>query len=578
MEGSYAFNIYSLALVFCSVPAFALAIWIGINRNKTLFNWYSLLLFAAAVWSAAYGFELASSSLEQMLFWIKIEYIGICALPSLWLIFCFNFIGREHWVNPYTLGVFILYSLSTYVAVYTNADHNIFYSSTRVDLSSAPFPLLALEPGPWYKLHTLIFYIMIVWGYVSLFFYLGSSRAIYRKQNAIIIFSTLLPLLVNIGYVFFDLRPYKHIDLTPFAFLGTSFIMAMGLLKVGLFDLMPIARSKVINQMDDGFVLLDEQGRISDFNDSFLSLIEREEAELLAKSLDELFRQPISAAPQDASDLLEYQGQFYELSRVEISHGAKVVGQSILFKNVSERMFSEMKLKEQRLELEKLNVLKDRLFSIIAHDLRGPLHNLQEVLSLIHANVLSDEEKEYLLVELSRSVDQSVGLMENLLSWASSQQKGEKLKPEGFRINELVEEVLNSIKALVEKKDLNLKFGLEEDLKVLADREMIRIVLRNLIGNAIKFSHKGGTISIKSQQDDGLIISISDEGVGMPPEVLKQLFSIDLQSRKGTLKEEGSGLGLILCKDFIDKNSGHLKVESEEGQGSTFSFTLPIAP
>ena len=578
MEGSYIFNIYSLALIFSSIPAFALAVWIGLHKNKSLFNWYSLLLLAAAIWAVAYGFELASQSLEQMLFWIKIEYFGICALPTLWLVFCFNFIGREYWVNPFSLGVFLLYSVSTYIAVFTNNSHHLFYASTQLNTVAAPFPLLEIEPGPWYRLHTLIFYAMVIWGYIALFFYLGSSKSIFRKQNVIIIISTLIPLLVNVAYVFLEIRPYGHIDLTPFAFLLTAFIIAMGLLRIGLFDLMPIARAKVINQMGDGFVLIDDQGRISDFNESFLKLSLKREEDLLGNSLDEIFGENISSQKSRAASVIKYKDHHYELSRVDVNQGSKVIGQSILFKNVTERVIGDRKLKEQRVELQKLNNLKDRLFSIIAHDLRGPLHNLQEVLSLVNANLLSDEEKESLMQDLSRSVDQSVGLMENLLSWASSQQKGETIKKESFNLSDLLHEVLTSIKALLEKKSLKIVLDLDQKLIAMADREMIKIVLRNLISNAIKFSNEATTISISAKSGEkGLEIAISDQGIGMSAEELKKLFSLDLRSRRGTSNEEGSGLGLMLCKDFIEKNKGKLSVKSKEGRGSTFSFILPKA-
>tara|TARA_R110002050_G_scaffold154363_1_gene282231 strand:- start:2904 stop:4658 length:1755 start_codon:yes stop_codon:yes gene_type:complete len=576
MEGLYIFNIYSLALIFSSIPAFALAVWIGLHKNKSLFNWYSLLLFAAALWAVAYGFELASQSLEQMLFWIKIEYIGICALPTLWLVFCFNFIGREYWVNPYSLGIFILYSVSTYIAIFTNNSHHLFYASTQLNTIAAPFPLLEIEPGPWYRLHTLIFYAMVIWGYISLFFYLGSSKSIFRKQNIIIIISTLIPLLVNVAYVFLEIRPYGHLDLTPFAFLLTAFIIAMGLLRIGLFDLMPVARAKVINQMGDGFVLIDDQGRISDFNESFLKLSLKREEDLLANSLDEIFGENISSQKSRLANVIKYNDHHYELSRVDINQGSKVIGQSILFKNVTERVIGDRRLKEQRLELQKLNRLKDRLFSIIAHDLRGPLHNLQEVLSLVNANLLSEDERESLMQDLSSSVDQSVGLMENLLSWASSQQKGESIKRESFNLNDLLLEVLHSINALLEKKSLEVTLDIDQSALVLADKEMIKIVLRNLISNAVKFSNESTTISISaSPGKKGLEIAVSDQGIGMSAEEMKKLFSLDLRSKRGTSNEEGSGLGLMLCKDFIEKNSGSLKVKSEEGKGSTFSFCLP---
>lgn len=574
MEGSYVFNIYSLALIFSSVPAFALAIWIGLKKEKKLINWFSLMLFAAAWWATAYGFELASQDLAQMLFWIKLEYIGICMLPSLWLIFAFDFAGHERWINPFTLTIFGLYSFSTYIAVLTNDYHHLFYANTAIDNSSGPFPLLDISVGPWYVLHTFVFYFMVIWGYISLFLYLGNSKALFKKQNLLIITSTLIPLLVNVGYIFFDLRPYGHIDLTPFAFLATSFIVAMGLLRVGLFDLSPIARAKVINQMDDAFVLLDEQGRISDYNQGLLKLLQREDDEILGIPIDLLLKKKLSTNLSGSSNLLKYKDHVYELSRVPIFQGSKGIGQSILFKDVSDRIKNERRLREQRLELQKTNSLKDRLFSIIAHDLRGPLHNLQEVLALVNSNMLNQEEKESLLGELSRSVDQSVGLMENLLTWAASQQQGETINRVAFNLQELVDEVLLSIHALLEKKNLRVDAELKDLPLVMGDREMIKIVLRNLLGNAIKFSHVGGEIKVKAELNKLVEVKIIDQGVGMSTDLMAKLFSVDLRSRPGTSNEQGSGLGLMLCKDFVEKNGGILKVRSAEGAGSTFSFKL----
>jgi PAS domain S-box-containing protein len=576
MEGSYVFNIYSLVLIFSSAPAFALAIWIGLKKNKNIFNWFSLLLIAAAWWSTAYGFELASQDHEQMLFWIRLEYLGICALPSLWLIFAFNFAGRDRWINPFTITIFSLYSVATYIAVFTNDSHHLFYASTAVDTISGPFPLLDIVPGPWYKLHTIIFYGMVVLGYLSLFLYLGSSKMLFKKQNLLVVVSTLIPLLVNITYIFLDLRPYHHIDLTPFAFLITAFIVAMGLLKVGLFDLSPIARAKVINQMKDGFVLVDPMGRISDFNTSFTVLVGKAENEIVGNSIADLFKENLSDLLLGSDKIIKQNDHYYELSHVAINERRKNIGQSILFKDVTDRVNSDRNLKAQRIELQVLNRLKDRLFSIIAHDLRGPLLNLQEVLALVNSNLLTKEEKESLLSELSRSVDQSVGLMENLLSWASSQQKGEKINRETFELKLLIAEVVHSINALLQKKAIEVKVNIGDKALVQADREMVKIVLRNLVSNALKFSYEASLISIDVRAGEMMEVEIRDEGVGMSSEVLKNLFSMDMRSRPGTGNEEGSGLGLVLCKDFIEKNGGTLTVESTEGKGSAFTFTIPI--
>jgi PAS domain S-box-containing protein len=576
MEGSYVFNIYSLVLIFSSIPAFSLAIWIGLKKHQFLFNWFSLMLIASAWWSMAYGFELASQTHDQMLFWIKLEYLGICALPTLWLIFAFTFAGKEHWANPFSISVFSLYSVSTYIIVFTNNSHRLFYSATSVDVVAGPFPLLHIVPGPWYWLHTIIFYGMVVLGYMSLFLYVGNSKTLFRKQNLLVVVATMIPLLVNLTYIFFDIRPYEHIDLTPFAFLITAFIVAMGLLKVGLFDLSPIARAKVINQMRDGFVLIDPLGRVSDFNPSFTGLIGRAENEIVGSSIEDLFDENLSDLLLGSDTIIKRNNHYYELSHVAINQKEKHIGKSILFKDVTERVKSDKSLREQRVELEKSNRLKDRLFSIIAHDLRGPLLNLQEVLALVNSNLLSQEEKESLLSELSRSVDQSVGLMENLLTWASSQQKGEIISSELFEMNLLVTEVLDSINALLLKKAIEVKVNIGASAIVRGDREMIKIVLRNLVSNALKFSQIASEINIDVKAKRMMEIRIKDQGVGMSSEELENLFSMDMRRRLGTENEEGSGLGLVLCKDFIEKNGGVLKVESIEGKGSTFSFTLPL--
>ncbi|PTM06160.1 MAG: hypothetical protein DA405_01310 [Bacteroidetes bacterium] len=167
---------------------------------------------------------------------------------------------------------------------------------------------------------------MVIWGYISLFFYLGSSKSIFRKQNIIIIIITLIPLLVNVAYVFLEIRPYGHLDLTPFAFLGTAFIIAMGWLRIGLFDCVPIARAKFIHQVGAVFVLIGDQGRISDYNESFGRLSKKSEEDLLAVSLDEVFEQNIVTRISASNNVIKYQDDFYELIRVDVNHGKKVVG------------------------------------------------------------------------------------------------------------------------------------------------------------------------------------------------------------------------------------------------------------
>ncbi len=585
MLGQFQFNFFSLALIFSAALAFLLAIWI-LRKRGHVFNWFSAMLAASAWWAMAYGFELASSTLDAMLFWIKIEYIGISTLPSLFLIFCYVFIGRTNRLVSLTFIALFGYSLITYLAVFTNEYHHLFYASTSVD-RSGPFPLLAIEAGPWYHIHTIIFYLLVIIGYWALIDNMRQTRKVFRKQNRLLVIGTLVPLLVNFGYIFFDLRPYGHLDLTPLAFLFTSFIIAIGLLRFGLFDISPMARSRVIAEMSDGVVVLDAFQRIIDYNDAFFELANEGERELIGMDIHELVTDPNFPKDLMDEDLLAQRAfmirsakqRHLELSITGLYEKSGVLnGAALLFKDVSERVEAQADLMAKTVELEKLNGLKDRLFSIIAHDLRGPLLNLQEVMSLVNQGILNEEERAEMLKMLEQNVDQSVSLMQNLLAWASSQQKGESLSLTSFNIKDLVLEVGGSLKAMMAKKSIEFSLELKDGPQVFADREMIQIVVRNLISNALKFTNIGGHIKVYCEVEAELCrLFIEDDGAGISPEALKLLRAEERLSTKGTANEEGSGLGLMLCRDFVAKNGGSLQIESKLGKGSVFSFDLAIS-
>ena len=580
-----SFNIYSLALIFSASFACLLSLWIS-RKKGPIFRWFSLMLGASAWWAMAYGFELASSNLVQMLFWIKMEYLGISTLPSLFLIFCYSFIGRTSRLVSFTYMAVFGYSLITYLVVFTNDYHQLFYASTSVD-TSGPFPLLAIQPGPWYHIHTVIFYVLVGVGYWALIDNMRHTRKVFVRQNRLLVIGTLVPLLVNFGYIFFDVRPYGHVDLTPFAFLFTSFIIAIGLLRFGLFDISQTARSRVISELGDGVVVIDAFQRIIDYNLSFQKVLRSDDEDLIGLKLHELF--PNEKLPADFLDdqVLENGalmiqaagGRHFELSITGLyEKGGVVNGAALLFKDVSGRIEAQVELLNKTMELQKLNGLKDRLFSIIAHDLRGPLLNLQEVMTLVNQGILSETEREDMFKVLSDNVDQSVALMQNLLIWAQSQQKGEKLSLSSFNLKDLVLEVQANLKPILDKKIIQLILNVNEGTQVFADREMIQIVIRNLVSNAAKFTNESGAIEIACDGDDSNCwVHVKDQGVGMSPDVLSRLRAEEMYSSQGTASEEGSGLGLVLCRDFIRKNGGNLQIESEQGAGSTFSFNIPLS-
>jgi signal transduction histidine kinase len=234
-------------------------------------------------------------------------------------------------------------------------------------------------------------------------------------------------------------------------------------------------------------------------------------------------------------------------------------------------------LEQQRTELVELNKVKDKFFSIISHDLRSPINNLAGMSSLLTSGNLTWEETKALSSSIQKQLKHASKLLDNLLDWVLLQSNEIKIRKEVINLRQLVSDNLESFNDLNEK-DLQL-INEVDDIKVLADRNMIDLILRNLISNAIKFTDKGGYVTISNSTTNGkVIVSVTDTGIGVPKEVKQDLFDFKAHySRKGTANEKGTGLGLKLCKEFVERNGGEIWVESEEGKGSSFKFTLQKA-
>lgn len=231
-------------------------------------------------------------------------------------------------------------------------------------------------------------------------------------------------------------------------------------------------------------------------------------------------------------------------------------------------------------KLQALNATKDKLFSIIGHDLKGPLNSLTSFsyLLLHHIDSISKEEIKMLSQDIDKSLKNLFNLLENLLEWSRSQTGSIDFKPEAFDLAI----VLKENEELLKGQALNKKIGIANEnkisLPVKVHRHSINTVVRNLLSNAIKFTREEGSITLGvEEKGNHFVVSVSDTGVGMSPEAIQKLFLIGTKhSTLGTAKEKGTGLGLLLCKEFVEKNGGTIHVESKEGVGSRFYFTVPI--
>ncbi len=261
----------------------------------------------------------------------------------------------------------------------------------------------------------------------------------------------------------------------------------------------------------------------------------------------------------------------------------KYFGKDVLIataRDITEKSQAEERIKSKNEELQRLNAEKDKFFSIIAHDLKSPFNAFLGFTQLMVQDLpsLELENIQEIAVLMRNSASNLYRLLENLLQWSRLQRGMIVLNPQQFQASPKISGSMQPVIEIASKKGVEIVFSIPEDLTIYADINMLESVVRNLASNAVKFTNKGGKVLIsgRSVNDNLVEISIKDTGIGMNPEMLDKLFRIDeFTCRQGTDGEPSTGLGLILCKDFIDRHGGKIWAESTEGMGSTFYFTLP---
>jgi two-component system, sensor histidine kinase and response regulator len=331
--------------------------------------------------------------------------------------------------------------------------------------------------------------------------------------------------------------------------------------QTGFFD-------KALTVYNIGVTLKDSVQKVKTSEDVRIKTMKIESDLVLTKKQNELQRQ-----------------QIYSMLIASVL-GFILVLSFVLYKNnlLKEQQNKQLRAQQEQLEQQKaelalVNNTKDRLFSIVAHDLRAPLGSLKALLSLWDAKILSTEKFEEISSKVKSNVNSLHLSLENLLQWSFSQLQGIESKPIRFNIFEKVNEEISLLADLAELKNIAIKNSILSDTFVEADINQIGVVVRNILSNAIKFTNQSGTIYLSNHvKNDAVLIEIKDEGIGMSPDTVQKIFTIgNTNVRRGTANEKGTGLGLIVVKEFIEKNNGILTIESAENKGTTIIFSLKKA-
>ncbi len=305
---------------------------------------------------------------------------------------------------------------------------------------------------------------------------------------------------------------------------------------------------------------------------------EKRAAELIIAKIELVFQKEEKA--KRAAELIISKIKFAQQSKENEKLAEELIIANLAVALQSELMVAKEKSEENEIKLRELIATKVKLFSIIAHDLRGPFINILTLSELLIEDVkdLDVVESEQYLGMINSTSKNALTLLDNLLNWAQSQTGHIKFNPVTLNLKPIIIEIVDLLNPSAEIKNISLNYDQSIQVELYADENMLKTVLRNLIANGIKFTDTNGKIDVYTLRKQNFIeITVSDNGVGMNQEIRDKLFKIDKNvTTIGTANEKGSGLGLILCKEFVDRHGGRIWIESEEGKGSAFKFSLPL--
>jgi PAS domain S-box-containing protein len=592
-------NPYALSLFISALISGAMAFYSWRRRPAPGAALFALLMLAITVWTLGYGLELTCLTLTCMLSWIKIEYLGIAALPAIWMVFTLQFAGHETWLTRRRIALLFVVPAITLVLNWTNEFHYWHYRSVAVNTSS-PFPLLAIVRGPWYWTHIAYFYLLLLAGTILLWQMFQRSVGLYRRQAGFILMGALVPWAINIAYMA-GLRPFTYLDLTPFAFTVTGAVVGWGLFRYRLLDIVPVARGKVLESMSDGMLVLDMQARIVDANPAAL--------QLLGRSAGEVIGQPAVQILSRWPDLLEryenvYEAQtqivldnepsprYYEL-RISPLHERRgeLRGRLVVVHDITERKQAEEALEqakdaaeEAQHAAEAANQAKSVFLANMSHELRTPLTAM-----LGFADILGEEIFGQLNEKQLRSVQQIqesgrhlVSLINDILDLSKIEAGKLEMEVGPVQIQTVCQASLQFIKPAAQQKRLTVSSTYDQSaLTLQADERRLRQILVNLLSNAVKFTPENGKIGLDVVSDAShqlIHFTVWDTGIGISPEDIPRLFQpfVQLDSRLER-QYAGTGLGLALVRRMVEMHGGTVSVESEgiPGRGTRFTVSLP---
>ncbi len=585
----FTFTGFSLLLFIGLTAALVLTAVIWNRRSSPGMVPLTILMISAALWMTAGAFEIAAADVPAKILFSQISYIGVNGCGVSWLIFVLDYTGSKWWKRPRNLFLIGIIPFLTLILVWTNGLHHLVWAN--VYLIDGPTGVVSIwEKGSLYMVNFITQYLFYFSGIVLLLRFI-LRRRLYRTQVLLILIGTLIPVIGNILYAA-RINIGGGGDFTPFYMLIAGIFYSVAILRYRFPDLSPLARNAIDATSPDGFLVIDNDGFIVDENHAARLFAGRKAERIRGKNIWQVWPelQHIISEKTDtrSSELtIEHDGQPMNLDIKTVplyDNHQKEVGRLVVMRDITDLKLIQSELQSQydrerelSESLEKEISRRSQYTRALVHELGTPLTAIVAAIDLLEG-LIEDPTQQKIVQNIIRSSQNLEQRIHELLELARGELGVLDIILESADINRIIREIIDEMSPVAAEKGLQIHADLSEaSLETMVDSRRIRQVMLNLLNNALKFT-KEGSVTIRSylESPERIKVEVEDTGIGIDPKQLVNLFDPYYTRSKEYSGKTGLGIGLTLCKIFVELHGSTIRAESTPGKGSTFSFTLPV--
>lgn len=585
------FTIISWILLGTFISSGGIAIYSHLKGYSNHQIYFTLLMLMIAEWSLMSTLESASVTIEAKIFWSKLEYIGAMTSPVFFLRYAIGIAEiRNHWL---TKKYWLFWLIPFFVIILTalNELHHLTWVSFK--WSEAGKNILSYHHGMVFYAGMAYSLTLVLFAQILIIKALPDLPATFKRQAWSIIIACIFPFTAALIYVTGH-TPLEGLNITILSFSISGLVLLFGITRYRMFDIAPFARRRLTEILNDAILLVDKDLKIIYHNPAASKLLQLGLKYFYSdlRKVGWLHDACFSYLENDREDkeilTNTADNEWYNIKIIRILDDRNVFQANLLIiTNTSARKKLELQTNRLNEELTfshkrllAINSQKDKIMSIIGHDLKTPFHQIISLSQILREGIDGFSKKEILalLDDMAHASENGMKTLQDLLNWASGQRENVVVNFRNLHLYPLIDSIIQSLRLSAAAKQLGFVTDIAEDALIFADEKMVTVAFRNLLSNAIKFSRQGGKITITYvKRDEGAQILFTDEGIGIEEKDLKKLFAGGINdSRPGTNGETGSGLGLMLCREMIHNNKGSIEVKSRPGKGTTFTVILPV--